>query len=385
MLAVIAAAILLLWGLSAIAAHGRAEPLQSAAYATGRVTAILDRDEIFYGADNSMRDLTLTFTADLGDRTVTATQIISDGIIAGDRREVAPGDRITLMNNAGEGMADNFVFTGFVRTDALLGLALFFILAMLIFGRGKGFGALVVLGLTCAAVFGCLIPAVLAGRNIYLWTTLTCTYIVVSTLLIIGRAGRKSLAAIIGCLGGTLVAALVMAVTDLSLRMTGFTDENSAFLLYLDTPNPIDLRALLYAAVLIGALGAVMDIAVDIASSLHEIAEQVEHITVGALFRSGITIGRDLIGTMANTLILAYIGSSLSTVLLLAGGSTSSLFYLLNREEIVFEILQALVGSLGILAALPLTALVSALLFGRRKEVRDAYSEELEQFEREDA
>lgn len=385
MLAVVLLAALALWGLSAIASAGRAEPIQNAAYTHGRVLALSEREEVFYGEGDSMRDLTLTFTVDVGGETVTATQTISDGILAGDRREVAPGDHITLMNNAGEGMADNFVFTGFVRTDALIVLGVCFVLAMLVFGRSKGFGALVALTLTCAAVFGCFIPAVLAGRNIYLWTTVTCAYIVVSTLLIIGRAGRKSLAAIIGCLGGTLVAALVMALTDLSLRMTGFLDDNSAFLLYLDTPAPIDLRALLYAAVLIGALGAVMDIAVDISSALHEIAAKVEHISIGALFRSGITIGRDLIGTMANTLILAYIGSSLSTVLLLAGGSTSSLFYLLNREQIVFEILQALVGSFGILAALPLTALVSALLFGRRREVKDAYSEALERLEREDS
>ena len=103
---------------------------------------------------------------------------------------------------------------------------------------------------------------------------------------------------------------------------------------------------------------------------------------IGTLFRSGITIGRDLIGTMSNTLILAYIGSSLSIVLLLTGGSSTSLFYLLNQERIVFELLQALVGSFGILSTLPLTAAISAWLMGRRAEVRDDYAELLEAAER---
>lgn len=379
--ALVLAAVLLLWALSAVASVGRAERVHNDAYTTGCVIEILSRDEFFYGEDNAMRDLTLTFSADIGGEIITATQTISDGVIAGDRREVEPGSRVTLMNNAA-GDEANYVFTGYVRTDALTGLGIAFVLAMLVFGRGKGLTAMLALVLTCAAVFGCFIPAVLAGRNIYLWTFIVCAYIVVFTLLLIGSAGHKSLAAIAGCLGGTVTAAIVMAVTDLFLHMTGFLDDNTAFLLYLDTPAPIDLRALLYAAVLIGALGAVMDVAVDISSALHEIAVKVEGASFGSLFRSGITIGRDLIGTMANTLILAYIGSSISVVLLIAGSSGTALFYILNQERIVFEILQALVGSFGILSAIPLTAVVSALLFGRRTEVRDEYAELLEAAER---
>lgn len=241
---------------------------------------------------------------------------------------------------------------------------------------------LITLGLTCATVFGCFIPAVLAGKNIYLWTLLVCAYITVFTLLLIGSGNRKSIAAMLGCMGGTLTAALVMAVANCFLHMTGFLDDNTAFLLYLNTPKPIDLQALLYAAILIGALGAVMDVAVDIASALAEIAAKVERPTFGLLFHSGITIGRDLIGTMSNTLVLAYIGSSLSVVLLIAGSSGTSLYYILNQERIVFEILQALVGSFGILSALPLTAAISALFFGHRPEVRDEYTELLEAAEK---
>ena len=377
------AAVLLLWAMSAIASVGRAERVQNDAYTNGRVVEILSRHEEYYGGDNSLRDLTITFTADIGDRQITATQTISDGVIAGDRREVEPGSKVLLMNNAPDDADPNYIFTGFVRTDALVGLGIAFALALVLFGRTRGLITLVTLGLTCAAVFGCFIPAVLAGKNVYVWTLLVCAYITVFTLLLIGSGSRKSIAAMLGCMGGTLVAALVMAIANCFLRMTGFLDDSTAFLLYLDTPEPIDLQALLYAAILIGALGAVMDVAVDISSSLAEIAAKVEHPTFGLLLRSGITIGRDLIGTMSNTLVLAYIGSSLSVVLLIAGSSGTSLYYILNQERIVFEILQALVGSFGILSALPLTAAVSALLFGRRAEVRDEYTELLEAAEQE--
>ncbi len=384
-LLIAAAAVLLLLLLSAAANSGRIVAEANTTYLPARVVEVLSRDEQHYGEDDAMRDITVTFTAQLEDgEAVTAIQTISDSVVMGEIREVEPGSRVILMNNAPPEEAPNYVMTTFVRTNVLICLGVIFALLLILFGRSKGLAALAALVLTCAAVFVCFIPAVLSGKNIYFWTILICAYITIFTLLLIGDSGRKSLAAILGCLGGTLTAAAVMAVTNCFLHMTGHLDETTVYLLFLDTPAPIDLHALLYAAILIGALGAVMDVSVDISSALHEISVKLERPTFGELFRSGITIGRDLIGTMSNTLILAYIGSSLSVVLLIVGGNNASLFTMLNQERIVFEILQALVGSFGILSALPLTAAVSALLFSRRPEVRDEFTEQLEAAEREE-
>ena len=384
-LLIAAAAVLLLLLLSAAANSGRIVAEANTTYLPARVVEVLSRDEQRYGEDDAMRDITVTFTAQLEDgEAVTAIQTISDSVVMGEIREVEPGSRVILMNNAPPEEAPNYVMTTFVRTNVLICLGVIFALLLILFGRSKGLAALAALVLTCAAVFVCFIPAVLSGKNIYFWTILICAYITIFTLLLIGDSGRKSLAAILGCLGGTLTAAAVMAVTNCFLHMTGHLDETTVYLLFLDTPAPIDLHALLYAAILIGALGAVMDVSVDISSALHEISVKLERPTFGELFRSGITIGRDLIGTMSNTLILAYIGSSLSVVLLIVGGNNASLFTMLNQERIVFEILQALVGSFGILSALPLTAAVSALLFSRRPEVRDEFTEQLEAAEREE-
>lgn len=187
------AAVMLFLAMSAIASSGQAERVQSDAYTNGRVVEVLTRDEQFYGADGTLRDLTLTFTADIGDRIVTATQIISDGVIAGDRREVEPGSEILMMNNAPDDAEPNYIFTSYVRTDALLGLGIIFVLALILFGRSRGLLTLITLGLTCATVFGCFIPAVLAGKNIYLMTLLVCAYITVFTLLLIGSGNRKSI------------------------------------------------------------------------------------------------------------------------------------------------------------------------------------------------
>ena len=129
----------------------------------------------------------------------------------------------------------------------------------------------------------------------------------------------------------------------------------------------MDLRAIIFAAIIIGATGAVMDVAISIASSLGELAGQLESPTFAGLLKSGFAIGRDMMGTMANTLVLAYIGSSLATVVLIVAYN-SSLLNILNKEMIVVEVEQALVGSLGILAAIPLTSLLAALVYPRAKK-----------------
>lgn len=123
---------------------------------------------------------------------------------------------------------------------------------------------------------------------------------------------------------------------------------------------------MLYAGILIGAMGALMDVAMSIASALWELRENGENPTFLTLTRSGFAIGRDMMGTMSNTLILAYIGSSMSTVLLLAANN-DSLRGLLSREMVAVEALQALVGSIGILLTIPFTTIICAWLYLRGK------------------
>ena len=119
---------------------------------------------------------------------------------------------------------------------------------------------------------------------------------------------------------------------DSFVRLSGYVDEESVFLLALDTPRPIDLKAIIFAAVVIGALGAVMDVAVSLASSLSEIYDATGgEVSYLRIIKSGLNIGRDIMGATANTLILAYVGSSLSLVLLLVVYAQSPI-ELFNRE-----------------------------------------------------
>jgi len=173
----------------------------------------------------------------------------------------------------------------------------------------------------------------------------------------------------LGCASGVLAAALLTVISDKIMHLTGFIDEHSVYLQAMnDEGGSIDLRGLIFAMITIGAMGAVMDVAMDISSSLCELHRHAPDLSFKELFKSGMNIGRDVMGTMANTLVLAYIGSSLCSILLRVSYA-GSLMEMLNTESIAVELLQAIIGSLGILLTIPLTALIcSARYTGKTAE-----------------
>ncbi len=309
---------------------------------------------------------TILFTARLRSgaqkgEIVEAAQTL-DYFTAINLRAVEPGDRVLLYTIPG-GMAGNqWILSDYQRSDQILVLLGIFLLLLLVFGHWQGFHTIVSLTLTCLAVFYVFIPAVLSGESIYLWATATCIYVTLMTLFVVNGINRKSIAAVLGCLAGVGLAALLTLIMDQTMLLTGVLDENSVILYGLRPEEPLNLRAIIFASITIGAVGAIMDVSISISAALAELKAQVPQISGRELWKSGLTISRDIMGTMANTLILAYIGSFLCSVLLMAAYN-SSLLDLFNREVIVVECLQALVGSLGILMTLPFTSLICAFLY----------------------
>ncbi len=342
-----------------------------------KVINILSRnDRAENGSDNGVIIITFEATVLSGERkgqTVTAIQQI-DSVYPVKLKEVEKNDRILLYEDTTSEI-HSWIMGEYVRFDPLLILGLLFGVGLLIFGRLKGVNTIVSLAFTCLSVFVVFIPAVMSGQNIYFWSILTCIFITVMTLLIVNGANRKSLAAGIGCFSGVSVAGLITLIMDGIIHLTGWLDESSMNLYVLNPEHPIDLKAIIFAGIIIGAIGAIMDVAMSLSSSLQELKIKLPTASWKTLFRSGITIGRDIMGTMANTLVLAYIGSSLSMTLLIVA-YTGSMTALLNREAIIVEILNALAGSIGILLTIPLTSMVCALLYAGRKETPTPSEEE---------
>ena len=329
--------------------------------------------EPYEGIEPFTRGTTTVFTCKVLKGTkkgeeIQAAQIGDASFSSTKEKTVSAGDKIIIYNYPSEEFGTDWIFGNYVRFDTLLIFAVAFFVLLLVFGWGKGINTVISLIFTCLAIFLVYIPSVLSGQNIYISTLVTCAFISIMTILITNGWSKKTLATILGCLFGVFVAACLSLLMDSVLHLTGVIDENSIYLTSL--PSPVNLNAIIFGSIVIGALGAVMDVAMDISSSLYEICQHSERISFARLVKSGITIGRDIMGTMSNTLVLAYIGSSLSIVLLLVTYA-DSISSLLNREMIIVELMQALIGSTAILLTIPLTAIVCGMIYvGKRKQKR---------------
>lgn len=291
-----------------------------------------------------------------------------DYVLANPPRQVRPGDRIVVTFFMGADIEEyGWIYVEHDRSIALIVLVGLFFLLIIAIGRMKGAATILALGSSAAAIFLVYLPAILNGRNIYATTAVISAYIIFISLTTINGFNRKTLCAILGNAGGVVVAALLALLVNKALGITGFVNEDFTMLIYLDRATPLDLRALVWAGIVIGSLGAVMDVAMTIASSMNELSEHMSEKSFARLLASGMNIGRDAIGTMTNTLILAYIGSALAMVLLLAEYNKNLLF-LFNMEMITVEIVQAVVGTMGILFAVPSTAMFAAYIYNRKNQ-----------------
>lgn len=297
-----------------------------------------------------------------------------DGMYAGSdfTKKIEKGDKVLVLYSEDLALSGGnpWQFSDYYRFDKILILLAIFMVLILLIGRWKGVNTLLSLLFTFAFVFMVFVPAVMAGYNAYLWASITCIFTIVMTLILINSVSKKTLATIIGCIAGTIIAAAGTVIMTEVMQLTGFVDEHSYYLTLLDTETPINLTAIVFAAIVIGAVGAIMDVAMDLSSSLYELSEHVPDITFGRLCKSGMAISRDIMGTMANTLVLAYIGSSLSCIMILLTYSTSAMD-LVNREVIIVELLQAIIGSLAILLTAPCTVVTCGVLYlkhGKKKK-----------------
>lgn len=285
-----------------------------------------------------------------------------------DLKEVESGDKILITSISYDENPEftQWYFSGYVKFDILLSLVITLGLSLILFGKLKGLKTVISLTFTCFIIFAVFIPGVLSGKNIYLYTIIVSSYTILMTLLMVGGFTKKILPSILGCSLGVIFTAFLTVFVDNSLELSGMINSDSLYLINLRDENPIDLNGIIFAMIVIGAMGAVMDVSVSISSSLWELSEKA-NVTQKELFSSGITIGRDIMGTMSNTLILAYIGSSLSVVILLYAFN-SSFTELVNREMIMVEVMQMAIGSLGMLVTMPITAFISSFLFVKKHD-----------------
>ncbi len=336
---------------------------------TATVDEVLSTQVDEYAPGFNMTEIIFLATIKSGDEAgsqVEVRQSINEMVFPVPQ-PVAVGEQILVSNEdvIDDGIDDNsWYFISTNRMGGLISIIIVFLVLILIIGRLKGLATIASLAITIAAIFLVYVPAILKGYNIYLLTLVTTVFIILFSLVILNGFNKKTLCAVVGNCGGVLIAGVLALIINQALEVTGVIDQEYVYLTLLEDDISIDLRAVVWGGILIGSLGAIMDVAMSIASSMHELSTEMKDKTFGRMVNSGMNIGKDAIGTMTNTLILAYIGSSLAVVLLFTAYNRQ-LLTILNFEMIVVEIIQAIVGSIGILLAVPATVLFAAWVYNR--------------------
>ena len=277
------------------------------------------------------------------------------------------GTRIIVRLDADEqGQPYVLSIPNYNRVPMLLGLMAVFAGLLVLIGRRKGVMALIGLVYTLACLWFILVPMILRGADPVLVTVVIVALTTAASLLLLTGLSRKTLCATLGCVGGVAAAGLFAAAAGTVSPINGFNLPEAEELVLRAADQGLQISGLFVSGILVASLGAVMDVAMSIASACWELRQVDPKLPRTALFRSGMNIGRDAMGTMANTLILAFADSSLNT-LLLCQVYDYPLIQIFNADAIAVEMIRGVAGSIGILLTVPLVALLSARLMSPRK------------------
>jgi len=275
---------------------------------------------------------------------------------------------VTGSRVAGQDPADatDYQIVDFQRGTPMLGLALVFAAAVVALGRWRGAAALTALGVTAVVLALFVLPAILAGRDpLAVAVVGSCAIMFAALYLTHGVTARTS-AALLGTLASLLLIGLLGAAFAAATRLTGADEDTANLAATLGTP--IDGRGLVLAGLVIGALGALDDVTVTQASAVWELRAADPQRSSGQLFRAAMRIGRDHVAAAVNTLVLAYAGSALP--LLLFSVAQRGLADTLTTQVIATEIVRTLVGSIGLVAAVPVTTAPAVAVTASRRPAR---------------
>ncbi len=312
--------------------------------------------------------LTIIGTAKLGTQQLTveiddSTKVTVDNLLTGALEYdefYQPGDIVVLAEQH-----DRYHVVSLFRLPVLVGLMLVFALGLLGYARKVGFYSLLSFVGSVAIIFGILIPGLLAGISPIFITAVTV--FVLSSMIILSVAGWtiKGKSALLGTVIGLIVTTLLCSIVGKLLHLDGMTQPLAQPLLF-ENSMQLDMTGILYAAILVGASGAAMDVAMEMAATMDELKYTNPNLNRKNLLNSGLRVGNAVIGTMTTTLLLAYAGGFL-TLLMLFYTRGSSLMQILNMKLVASEICRTLIGSLSLIIVAPTTAWIASFMLTHQK------------------
>ncbi len=316
------------------------------------------------GAATSCRDLTIAVEGRPSETVNVPDDADAAFLLSGDAIDVTfvdTGDELLLVDVRRPTIQSQYQFADFQRRGTLLWVALLFAAAVVVLGRWRGVLAIVGLSLSLAVLLLFVLPAILDGRS-PVWVALFGSLaIAIVTLYVAHGFGPKTTVALLGMGGALLLTAVLSSVVLGVADITGFASEESSLLTIFDG---LDVRGLVLAGIVLGAAGALDDVTITQASAVWELHSVDERLDAMELTRRGLRIGRDHIASTVNTLLLAYAGAALPLLVLFVV-SSQSLGAIANSEVVAIEIIRTLVGSIGLVAAVPFTTWLAAQVVTR--------------------
>jgi uncharacterized membrane protein len=269
----------------------------------------------------------------------------------------AIGDKVVIFIQPGQDGSSNYYLEGFDRRAALISLVALFVLMLIVLSGWQGFKVALSIAISIALIGYVLVPLFLRGYNpVPIAIVLSGIFTLISTGLSTGW-NRKSLVTAVGTVGGAMVAYAVSWLFADWAHLSGLATEEDR--LFFDKNPLLNPRGLLFAGIIVASAGVVEDVAVSIASGVAEVRKANHRLTMRELFRAGMVIGNDHMAALANTLVYAYVGGSLSTLLLYTQFGGSWLKFI-NFDSVVDEIVRSLSGTIGLIFTVPITALLAA-------------------------
>ena len=280
--------------------------------------------------------------------------------VRNDNFRFVPGDEVYVEVDKTPNNVLQAYYVDYVRTQPLLILLIAFIVSMLIMGHWKGLGSLVSLGVSMMMIIGYVIPHILAGEDPVKVSLIGSVILLAATLYLTYGWNLKTHASVVSIMVSLLITGALSLFFVYLTRLTGYGDENATYLMQFSSV-PIDPRGLLLGGMIIGSLGVLDDLVTSQSAAVVEIHDANPSLGFRRTLQKAMRIGQDHVAATVNTLVLAYTGAALPLLLIFTLGN-GSYSYFINSEFLAEEIVRTLVGSLGLIAAVPISTVLATVI-----------------------
>lgn len=291
---------------------------------------------------------------------------IDNYLTAAHNVEVVIGSKVIISADEPDGIDSYYTVYNFDRGLGMIIFTCVLLLVIIAIGRGKGVKAILGLAYTLYLVIFLLLPTVFSGYSPVLMSIICVALSTIVTLMLLNGASKKTYSAIVATVLGVVLSAGGFYLMSLVLKVNGFSVDEAESLVLINQATGLSIKDILFAGILISSLGAIMDVGMSIVSALSELFHHQPNLTQKQIFDSGIEIGKDMIGTMTNTLILAFTGSAFVSLLVLFSYNVD-IKQLLSSNYIAIEFAQGIAGTLGIVLTVPIASFISAWALTNKK------------------